>query len=405
MNQTVAARHAIAAVTITALAFVSAASTPAWALTPQQLAAELDRVWADPAVAGGTVAAMVADCASGRVIYERDAYRPLVPASNEKLAVTACALLLLGPDYRFRTTVYAGGPVGDDGVIRGPLIVNGSADPTAGPDIFASVAEALAQRGIRGCAGVWVNGALTGGKGDSPEASRAKLAEALAADGFTFQAPAGLVTVASAPEPVMEHLSEPLGQIVARINKRSLNWLADNLFRSLGWLVTGNSKAMGDYLRRFWAVRRLQLGGVVFADGSGLSRRNRATAAFYVDLLRYMYFCRVEWPAFAASLPVAGRDGTLANRMRGTPAEGRVWAKTGTMHDICSLSGYLQTISGRLLCFSILMNDLRCTREAARKVADAACAVIVRLSEPVPVASSASGLQSSALPLAGAPAP
>jgi D-alanyl-D-alanine carboxypeptidase/D-alanyl-D-alanine-endopeptidase (penicillin-binding protein 4) len=94
---------------------------------------------------------------------------------------------------------------------------------------------------------------------------------------------------------------------------------------------------------------------VRFEEGSGLSRNNLLTARATVALLAAM----ARHPAgkdFEASLPVAGRDGTLRSRLRGTAAEGNVSAKTGTLRWANALSGYLHTAGGERLAFALLLN-------------------------------------------------
>lgn len=91
-------------------------------------------------------------------------------------------------------------------------------------------------------------------------------------------------------------------------------------------------------------------------DGSGLSRHDVITPETVVRVLDAMR----QSPAFALfreALPIAGVDGTLAGRMKGTPAERNVHAKTGTLDMVRSLSGYVTTADGRLLLFSILCNN------------------------------------------------
>jgi serine-type D-Ala-D-Ala carboxypeptidase/endopeptidase (penicillin-binding protein 4) len=94
---------------------------------------------------------------------------------------------------------------------------------------------------------------------------------------------------------------------------------------------------------------------VQLADGSGLSRSDRAAPRQIARLLRAMRR-RVGFSAFYASLPIAGRDGTLSGRMRSGPAHGRCHAKTGTLSDVSALSGYCTSRSGRTLVFSVLNN-------------------------------------------------
>jgi D-alanyl-D-alanine carboxypeptidase/D-alanyl-D-alanine-endopeptidase (penicillin-binding protein 4) len=95
---------------------------------------------------------------------------------------------------------------------------------------------------------------------------------------------------------------------------------------------------------------------VQLADGSGLSRSDRAAPREIVRLLRALR-SRPGFSALYASLPIAGRDGTLASRMRSGPAHGRCHAKTGTLSDVSALSGYCITRSGRTLVFSVLNNS------------------------------------------------
>ena len=94
---------------------------------------------------------------------------------------------------------------------------------------------------------------------------------------------------------------------------------------------------------------------VIFDEGSGLSRNNLTTAAATVALLEFMAKHK-DAAVFAESLPIAGVDGTLRRRMKGTPAEGKVHAKTGTLRWTTALSGYVNAINGERLAFSLMLN-------------------------------------------------
>jgi D-alanyl-D-alanine carboxypeptidase/D-alanyl-D-alanine-endopeptidase (penicillin-binding protein 4) len=96
---------------------------------------------------------------------------------------------------------------------------------------------------------------------------------------------------------------------------------------------------------------------ILNVDGSGLSYYNLLTAKAITQLLESMTHQREIFPLFYASLPIAGVDGTLRNRMKGTPAEGNVRAKTGSLSSVSSLSGYATTADGERLAFSILMQN------------------------------------------------
>ena len=122
-----------------------------------------------------------------------------------------------------------------------------------------------------------------------------------------------------------------------------------------------------------------------FSDGSGLSRTNLLTPESVVRLLQYMErHPRAE--EFRDCLPVAGRDGTLKNRMKGTAAQGRVLAKTGTLKFVSSLSGYATNRDGTRMAFSIMANNTRGSPRKARRAIDAICALMAGSSwkEPTP---------------------
>src|SRR5207253_4678274 len=94
---------------------------------------------------------------------------------------------------------------------------------------------------------------------------------------------------------------------------------------------------------------------LVFADGSGLSTLDRVTPRAQVQLLAYAH--HADWgPWLHSSLPVAGDSELLRRRMRNTPAEGNLHAKTGTTHDVIALAGYVTAVNGEVLAFSFLYN-------------------------------------------------
>jgi D-alanyl-D-alanine carboxypeptidase/D-alanyl-D-alanine-endopeptidase (penicillin-binding protein 4) len=92
-------------------------------------------------------------------------------------------------------------------------------------------------------------------------------------------------------------------------------------------------------------------------DGSGLSRYDYVTAETIVTILKRLYDDPRHRDAFMATLPIAGRDGTIASRLKRTRAEGNAVAKTGSISNVRSLSGYLRTRDGEMVAFSILAND------------------------------------------------
>lgn len=165
--------------------------------------------------------------------------------------------------------------------------------------------------------------------------------------------PPGAVKVGSLPSP-------PLRELAGVMNRESINLYAELIFRNAARVASPmgiGSASMGNaLLRDFLQLRVGALPQDVYAaDGSGLSSQDRATARSMVQLLSYAH--RAPWAReFHESLPIAGREETLRLRMRGTPAQGNLHAKTGTTNDVVALSGYVAARSGEVLAFAFLYN-------------------------------------------------
>jgi len=173
----------------------------------------------------------------------------------------------------------------------------------------------------------------------------------------------GRVRVGDVPEGArLVHVaeSESLAEVVRRLNKTSNNFVAEQILKTLGAKVKG---APGSWAKgiaaaeEFLADVGVQRGAYVMKNGSGLNDTNRFSARQLVTLLRAMWARFPLQAEYVASLPVAGRDGTIRFRMEGSEAEGRLRAKTGTLEHVTSLSGYVQTAGGRTLAFAVLVND------------------------------------------------
>jgi D-alanyl-D-alanine carboxypeptidase/D-alanyl-D-alanine-endopeptidase (penicillin-binding protein 4) len=154
------------------------------------------------------------------------------------------------------------------------------------------------------------------------------------------------------------HVSAPLRDIGTLLMKVSQNLYAESLLKTVGATRgTGSiesARAVAREVLERWGIRPE---AYVLADGSGLSRYNYVTAGTIATILRRMHEDPRHQAAFAATLPLAGRDGTIANRMKKTRAEGNARAKTGSIANVRSLSGYVRTRDGEPLVFSIIAND------------------------------------------------
>jgi len=155
--------------------------------------------------------------------------------------------------------------------------------------------------------------------------------------------------------------SPPLSLIAAQTMKPSQNLYTELILRALGKAAATDPKKSSEdtgieAVRNFLSKAGIDPGKVSMLDGSGLSRADLITADATVQLLIYMN--RHPYSAvFRESLPVAGVDGTLRNRMKGTPAQANLRAKTGTLGTATSLSGYVLSAAGERLAFSLLINN------------------------------------------------
>src|SRR3954465_944951 len=155
-------------------------------------------------------------------------------------------------------------------------------------------------------------------------------------------------------------LSPPLASMIAAMNRESINHYAELLFRDAARgpqrAVVGSVAIAGSLLDKFFATKvGSDTSSLVFADGSGLSTIDRVTPRAQVQLLGYAH--RASWgPWLHSSLPVAGDSELLKRRMRNTPAEGNLHAKTGTTNDVVALAGYVTAVNGEVLAFSFLYN-------------------------------------------------
>lgn len=162
-------------------------------------------------------------------------------------------------------------------------------------------------------------------------------------------------------------------------NQHSINWRSSKLLRRIGGkLYNHNTKDAGiQGILEFWKAKGLDTKGLYFDDGNGLSRNNAVSPKQLVDALYIMTSSKYYLP-FYESLPIAGLTGTLHKAMRGTAAEGRVRAKTGTIAGVKSFAGYVKSISGKELVFAIIVNDYTCRTKLIKKKLEA---ILVKMAE------------------------
>jgi D-alanyl-D-alanine carboxypeptidase/D-alanyl-D-alanine-endopeptidase (penicillin-binding protein 4) len=433
---------------------------------------------------------------NGEVIYRRNAERLVIPASNMKLLTSSAALVRLGADFRYRTTVLTRGARRGD-TLAGDLVVVGRGDPafslhaSGGTDVLASLrpwADSLRAHGVRAVAGrvvgdgswftdpplgrgwAWDDLAesyaagvsalqfnegfalLQVAPGDSagapvraawlpagapmrifatattaprdsaieriefdrapftdsvtvwgrisaghtpvslevaaPDPVRffeAALTQALREAGIAVlgraapapaapAVPAAAATMPPAPavaETLFVWRSPPLRDILPLFLKPSQNQIGETLLRTLGGEVKGVASAdsgraaVREVLRDFGVADD----AYVIADGSGLSRYDYVAPETLARILLGMAR-RPDFDVFYQALPIAGVDGTIATRLRGTAAANNVHAKTGSISNVRSLSGYVTSADGERFVFVMIANHFTTSRRVVEVVQD-----------------------------------
>ena len=344
--------------------------------------------------------ALAIDLASGSVLFERHADLSLAPASNEKLPLTFAALRELGGSYRFRTEVLSSGRP-DGTTWRGNLYLKGFGDPTLTELQLDLLAGQLARIGVKQIAGrivgdeSWFDSIRTapGWKPsfyifECPPLSalvvdrdvyeqHVALRPAIAAAGRLRQLlrkhgiETGPVSAGRAPAAasvLAQVESKPLSKIVEEMDRDSDNFVAEMLLKDLGAEVAGagTTAAGATVVAHDLTAADIPLDGVRLADGSGLSGLDRLTARAIGALLVAAWNDAALRRALWRALPVAGRTGTLEDRMRKPPARGKVRAKTGTTDSASALAGYV----GERYAFVVLQNGAPVSWSAARKAQD-----------------------------------
>jgi serine-type D-Ala-D-Ala carboxypeptidase/endopeptidase (penicillin-binding protein 4) len=338
---------------------------------------------------------------------------PRILASNTKLFTTTAALARLGVEGKLFTDVLTNSAVDAEGVLRGSLYLRGGGDPTFGSRRFTKrsygggatvqdLAALLEQAGILRVTGrvygdesafdslrggpdsaygvsPWVGplsalsynrGLFTeGGRGfqaNPPAFAAARLDDALEAAGVPvrLRPRAGVTPVDARVLATVE--SPPMERLIRLTNKPSDNFFAETLLKDLASLAGGvGTTAAG---ARIAAAHARALGArATLVDGSGLSRANRASPRSVGRLLSALYRSD-DYDPFVGSLPIAGEDGTLFDRMRRGAAHARCRGKTGTLSNVSALSGYCEARSGDNYAYSILMNGVYPT--GARRLQD-----------------------------------
>ena len=367
----------------------------------EKLYTDIDAVLQEELFTTASIGIKVVAVETGEVIYEKNAHKLHHPASTTKLFTAATALAKLGPDYQFETTLYA------DAIVKGEVVGNiylkGRADPVLQPQDIVKLGDALLQAGVKSTQGsivvdetyldavwegpgwmrddrpLWISAlSIREVEPDANKMSRALacghlLKTALMEKGVNVIGDVVSGTVSSDAHSVAKHLSSPLADILKLMNKPSDNWIAELIFKTIGAEVIGEPgtwKKGRDVVTGFLAEIMDEPPTHRFVDGSGLSRYNLLNAELLTRLLVYMYHNFELMPEYLASLPIAGVNGTLKNRMQGMVAEKVLRAKTGTLSGVSTLAGYTVTADDEVFAFGILISHYVGPARTARRIQD-----------------------------------
>ncbi len=208
---------------------------------------------------------------------------------------------------------------------------------------------------------------------DAPLYVGTLMKELLVKAGIRFN---GEVVMGEAPDSskaLAVHLSEPMSASVNNTNKESDNLSAELLLKAVAAERRQQPGSASDGISELYKLYDewgVDSSSYYLADGSGVSRYNVITPNMLCVLLQEMHKDFKIQAEFKASLPIAGVDGTLEDRMKGTPAEGKLRAKTGSLRGVSTLSGYTTGFNGEELAFAIMVSHFVGSTSKIRKVQD-----------------------------------
>jgi serine-type D-Ala-D-Ala carboxypeptidase/endopeptidase (penicillin-binding protein 4) len=166
---------------------------------------------------------------------------------------------------------------------------------------------------------------------------------------------------------LFSHYGPKVQEIAILTNMKSINLFAEGLICLIGYKISGKGTTE-EGLRQLEAflTGKMNLSGLFLKDGSGLSRSNGISASHFVGLLNLMYNS-ARYDNFYATLPEAGKNGTISSLCKGQPGECRIFAKSGTMNRIKSYAGYAYSKSGKKLVFAITISNFNCSSSAVTR--------------------------------------
>ncbi len=157
---------------------------------------------------------------------------------------------------------------------------------------------------------------------------------------------------------LIRHHSPSLNKLVERTLYRSVNLYAEALVHKLGKVNKdkGDTQSGIQVINEYWKTQNVNMGGAFIVDGSGLSPKNAISTRALASILQ-RFSKHQDFEEFKATIPLAGKTGNLSRKFKGTPAEGKVWAKSGTLSRVRAYSGYATSTNGKKYSFAIIINN------------------------------------------------
>ena len=380
--------------------------------TPEKVLQKIEDLL-DDVPSGTKTAIMIYNPLTEDTILSINPTEEMIPASNTKLFTSAVALDLMGGNYLLSTKILSEDDDLSDGTIDGDIYIKGFGNPMFGSDDLEELVNQLFDSGLRKVTGDvigddtyfdnvysrddWINDERANVKlpalsalvvdrnrtttikkrrgryktyfvniKNPPLFAAQKLKEKLISLGVEVKGDPVSSQVTDSAKILVES-SIPLKDLLQQMNKKSDNFLAECLFKNIGAVYSGqqgnsfySTQAILSYIRDNGILSK----GTQIVDGSGISRFDKVTAGSLTGLLEKVYFNVNYFKDFYESLSIAGVDGTLKDRMIGSPAENNFRGKTGTLNGVSSLSGYLTTANGDDLIVCIFFEF---TKDGARK--------------------------------------
>jgi len=446
-----------------------------------QVADNINELLKDDYFKSTQISVDVFDLTENKPIFKKNEKLLLKPASNMKILTTSSALYFLGPEYKFKTTIWINGEI-EDSVLLGDLYFQGGFDPDLKYENLEYLISEIKQNGIKQIAGnvcidksnldslfwgegwMWddepstdfpyltslvfddnavsiiskpgqsigkpaiieflhpsnfdlINNSETVSNGRSrlqitrdwinrnntiivsgkinstANPDTASISVFNPHDYFLFLinelmqkskiAVEGDFLLQDKPETskLLISLERPFSEVIVNLNKTSDNLSAEMTLRVLGFdsLKQKTSARQGlKFIDSLITIIGFDPNKYRLVDGSGISHYNLITTELINEVLKYFYKEKNDlYKILYESFPIAGIDGTLKNRMKNTPAEMDVHAKTGTLSGVSSLSGYLTSKSGHIISFSIFEQNYVRSSSKAREMQDNICNILI----------------------------